>query len=325
MKRFSVFIALAISLAAGACKSNSSAVSPDNNPSGNSSGTGGATSPSGNNAPSGDNTPAAPPSKVNVTSETIRSGGTTRNYVLAVPKTYDKIRIYPLVLVLHGDYGDGQSMRNIYPFDSVTGDDAIVAYPSGLPDPNDKNMNTWYRTLDVKSNYDMTFLSNLVNALKGQYNIDSNRIFGTGYSSGGFMVNFVACAMPLFRAIGVSEGGMAYNSDGSPVTCTAGNVAAIVMQDPADTVVTLDSGRWDAQYWAGQSGCKDASSAPTVPGPNDPPVSKVYSGCDPNFPVELWLIPSIGHVPWWNDGQEPNGAQESWRFFQALPTRTPGT
>ncbi|MCL2776762.1 MAG: hypothetical protein FWD73_02070 [Polyangiaceae bacterium] len=325
MTRFSVLIALAITLAAGACTSNSSAPSQKNGPSGNPSGNpSDVTSPSGNDGSggsSGDNTPSAPPSQVNVTNETIQSGGTTRSYVLAVPKSYDNTRTYPLMLVLHGDYGDGPSMRAIYPFDNVTGDDAIVAYPSGLVDSS--GMRTWYRTLDVKSNYDMTFLSNLVNTLKGQYNVDSNRIFGTGYSSGGFMVNFVACVMPLFRAIGVSEGGMAYTSDGSDVTCTAGNVAAIVMQDPADQTVDLDSGWWDAQYWAKQSGCTNAGrnyNASDIPGPNDQPKNIVFSGCDPNFPVELWLIPGIGHVPWW-----PNGAQDSWTFFQALPTHTPGT
>jgi len=250
-----------------------------------------------------------------VTNETIQSGDATRSYVLVVPKTYDAARTYPLVLVLHGDYGDGPGMRASFTLDDYTGEDAIVVYPTGTVDAT--GMCTWDASLDVNSNYDMTFLSHLVDTLKGQYNINSSRIFGVGYSKGGFMVNFVACAMPMFRAIAVSEGGMAYNADESPPNCTAGPTAAFIMHDPEDPVVDISSGEWAAKYWAEQAQCTDVHDQDgnlILPSTQvNPPQCSAYNGCDPNFPVELCLIPGIGHVPWW-----PDGAEATWAFFQNL-------
>src|SRR5688572_15778857 len=72
-----------------------------------------------------------PPSKVNVTDEKIDVDGTQRAYVLAVPKTYDAAKKYPLVFVFHGDGGDGPGMRAYHKLDTASGDDAIVAYPTG--------------------------------------------------------------------------------------------------------------------------------------------------------------------------------------------------
>ncbi|MCL2724316.1 MAG: hypothetical protein FWD69_07755 [Polyangiaceae bacterium] len=270
---------------------------------------------SGNNGSSGqdqDSTPP-PPSKVNVTNETIQSGGTTRSYVLAVPKTYDDARAYPLVLVLHGDWGDGPGTRASYTFDDVTGDDAIVVYPTGNVYPG----NAWVQSLDVDS-YDMRFLRDLVDALKEKFTIDPNRIFGVGYSSGGFMVNYVACMIPMFRGIASNEGGMASTDDGSPLACTAGPTATIIIHDPDDSAVDVSSGEWDAEYWAEQANCTDALDKhgnhllPTTQ--VAPPQCSAYNGCNPSYPVTLCLVPGIGHNWWW-----PEGATATWAFFQALP------
>ena len=51
------------------------------------------------------------PSKVNLTDETVSVMGQTRKYLLAVPKTYDPARKYPLVIALPGDAEDGNYLR----------------------------------------------------------------------------------------------------------------------------------------------------------------------------------------------------------------------
>ena len=43
------------------------------------------------------------PSKVTATDETVTELGMPRAYQLAVPKTYDAARKYPLIIALHGD------------------------------------------------------------------------------------------------------------------------------------------------------------------------------------------------------------------------------
>jgi hypothetical protein len=55
-----------------------------------------------------------------------------RDYVLAAPRVIVPGKAYPVVLVLHGDGGNGVSMRAGMPLDDVTRDEAIVAYPTGI-------------------------------------------------------------------------------------------------------------------------------------------------------------------------------------------------
>src|SRR5690606_37054568 len=121
-----------------------------------------------------------------VTNETLVVAGTTRAYALAVPSAYDPKREYPLVLVFHGDGGDGPGMRAAHTIDALSGDAAIVAYPTGLD-------GTWNLYEPSATNADMKFVDALVEALSSRHVVDARRIFGVGYSSGGYFINQVAC------------------------------------------------------------------------------------------------------------------------------------
>src|SRR5262245_52574977 len=71
---------------------------------------------------------SSPTSKMNTTAETVDVDGTSRNYVLSVPKTYAAGRSYPLVVALHGDGQDAASFRGELGIEGLCGDDAVVAY-----------------------------------------------------------------------------------------------------------------------------------------------------------------------------------------------------
>lgn len=251
--------------------------------------------------------PPPPPSKVDVTNETIDVDGEARTYVLAVPKNYDAAKKYPLVFVVHGDYGNGSSMRALHTFDDASGDEAIVVYPNGATDP------AW--TLELSDgNRDFKFLQKLITALGAKYTLDDARIFGTGYSSGGFFINFAACQLGLFRALAPYAGGAPYTNDPeNPVpTCTSNRlVATIVFHGDKDGAVPLSSGKWAAQYWAGRNGCTVSDAEPSLD--VAPPPCKAYAGCPSDRPVELCIIPGLGHIPW------SNGAKTTWAFFKSLP------
>jgi polyhydroxybutyrate depolymerase len=247
-------------------------------------------------------------SKVDVTNETLDVGGQKRKYTLAVPKTYDATRAYPLVLFLHGDGGTGPSMRKSFTFDDVTGDDAIVAYPSG-------NGTTWDLGTDYDDNADQQFLVALVDALAGKFDIDTSRVFGAGYSSGGFMVNQMACRRPgLFRGINVYAGGAPYEGDNPPLTYPSGYVkcpgeqpvAAFVVHGTADGTVDPSSGEFDAEYWRYVNGC-DESRSPTTPSP-----CEAYDGCPTGFSSVYCLVPGLNHFPWMP------GAKAAWAMFKTL-------
>lgn len=247
--------------------------------------------------------------KVVVTTETLDVDGTSREFVLAVPKDIEA-RPYPLVLVFHGDGGSGPSMRKYHTFDAVTGTEALVAYPTGIDAG-------WDLQTPSATNRDIQFVEALVGSLAVKYDVDTSRVFGTGYSAGAFLINKIACRKTgFFRAIVSHAGGAPYEeadpgasqwpSGHTRCAGQTGGVAAMLVHGEADTAVTLDSGEFDATYWASLNGCQDTRSD-TTPAP-----CKKHDGCPTNEPVLWCSIPGLGHVVW------ENGAKEGWAFMKAL-------
>lgn len=251
-----------------------------------------------------------PPDKVTVTTETLDVGGRSREYVLAVPRERDAQRAYPLVLVFHGDGGSGPGMRSFHTFDAASGDEAIVAYPTGI----DRG---WDMDTPSETNRDFAFVDSLVETLSTTYNVDAARVFGTGYSAGGFFVNKVACRKTgFFRGI-VSHAGGAPFEDSDPGSSTwpngfmkcagqTGGVAAMIVHGDADGTVTPDSGDFNATYWASLNGCQ-GSRSDTTPSP-----CKRHDGCPAAEPVLFCLVPGLGHTVW------EKGAEEGWAFMKSL-------
>jgi polyhydroxybutyrate depolymerase len=283
------------------------------------------TRPSTNGGPSGDSSapgtdsqspattsadPSAPPPTV-ITNEGIDVAGQTRSYVLATPKSYSASQTYPLIVVLHGDAGSGSTIRSAFPVDSASGEAALVVYPTGL--------GGWNLYDPADSNPDVAFIVTLVDSLKSKFSIDPNRVFGTGFSSGAFMINQLACRRPnLFRGIAPHSGGApaeprdptATQWDGGYTRCkdqTLGNgPAAMVIHGTADSTVTFDSGQFTANYWAFLNQCGTGQAA-TSPSP-----CVAYSACPAGKPVVFCPIDGLGHAVW------SDAATATWQFFRSL-------
>jgi len=244
-----------------------------------------------------------------VTEESIDVGGKSRSFVLAAPSTYTPERAYPLVLVLHGDGGDGATMRASFPFDSLSQQAAFVAYPTGT--------HGWNLYDPADSNADLTYLVALVSTVEQRFAIDPARVFGIGFSSGAFMLNQVGCRRPgLFRAI-VPHSGGAPNEPRDPTASrwennytrcanqTLGSgPAVLVVHGTADTAVTFESGDFTAKYWAFINGCQ---STRTTLAP--PPPCVLHDACPAGKAVIFCPIDNLGHTVW-NDA-----AKAAWQFF----------
>jgi polyhydroxybutyrate depolymerase len=279
--------------------------------SGGSAGDSGASSSTSSSGNSGTSGGAEPPAlaTVTVTNESMTSGGAKRTYVLVVPKTYDAARAYPLVMVFHGQPGTAVAMHQFHPFEVASQQEAVLVYPDGT------NLE-WNLTGPTAVNADMQFVKALVDEVASKVSIDKTRVFGDGYSNGGFMVNQLACRLGLFKAIASHAGGAPYEPpETGParypngyVKCAADvRTPAIVLHGEADGVVTPDSGEFDAMYWAYVNGCAATRSA-TTPSP-----CTTYDGCPAGKPVVWCSIPSLGHLIW------SNGAAAAWAFFSSLP------
>ncbi len=236
---------------------------------------------------------------------TLEVGLRRRRWVLVepTPAAPSSVPARALVLVLHGDGGDARGLHEAWPFEKATGSEAILAYPDG-------EGRTW--DLETKgANKDIAFLEALVGEVAQKHVIDRTRVYAAGYSSGGFMVNVLACHRPaLLRAIASNAGGAPYQQaetwpNGYPKCPGQKPVATLALHGERDGSVTLDSGRFTAEYWASVNGCQTDVMETT--GYEE---CRVYRGCPAGKAVGFCVIAPLGHWVW------DRSAEASWTFFQ---------
>lgn len=123
--------------------------------------------------------------------------GMERSYQLLIPENYDETVETPLVIVLHGSGGSGIASMVTTQFASFAETSGtLVVYPNGYGlhwDYLDKE--DYAPDADVVDN--VLFIQMLIDELANTYNIDRNRIYVTGYSSGGLMAVRLMCELPL--------------------------------------------------------------------------------------------------------------------------------
>lgn len=235
--------------------------------------------------------------------QVIEVSGRKRQYVLVQPVVVDPAKKLPLVLVFHGDGGDSQGFHQQFPFERASGADAVLAYPEGL-------RSTW--DLDTKAgNHDVQLAEAIIDEIAQRLPIDRTRLHATGYSSGGFLSNVIACHKPgLLRAISSSAGGAPYKQaeawpNGYAKCPGQSPTAMLALHGESDYGVTLDSGRFSAEYWAYVNGCKTEEMETT--GYRE---CRAYRGCPAGKAVAFCSVPSLGHWVW------DSAAEASWTFFR---------
>ncbi len=246
--------------------------------------------------------PAAPAPPMRVTEETMEVAGNKRRYVLVEPLVVDGTKKYALVFAFHGDGGDARGFHEAWRFETASRDEAIVVYPDGIGYGWDLET--------LSDNRDVLFVDALAGALGKRFPIDTSRIFATGYSSGGFLANVVACHRPGFlRAIASNAGGAPYKQalvwpNGYPRCVGQKPVAMLALHGERDFGVTIDSGRFSAEYWAYVNGCKEDEMEPS--GYDE---CRIYRGCPQGKAVGFCRIAPLGHWVW------DRAAEASWVFF----------
>tara|TARA_A200000113_G_C8871649_1_gene356905 strand:- start:1163 stop:2056 length:894 start_codon:yes stop_codon:yes gene_type:complete len=158
--------------------------------------------------------------EVQSTTESINRGGSQRSimhdgiqrtYYLYVPQSYTEGTELPLMLNFHGfsdnaiDQMNSADMRPL-----AESENFILVYPQGTllgglphwnPDPVGGN--------NKSSADDLGFVEALINTLKQEMAIDTNRVYASGYSNGGYFVYGLACRLSnKIAAVGSVAGTM---------------------------------------------------------------------------------------------------------------------
>jgi polyhydroxybutyrate depolymerase len=216
----------------------------------------------------------------------------------------------------------------------------IVVYPSGVKFPKRwRSHGTAEGTTDPM--IDVRFISDLIDYIQSQYNIDPARIYANGLSNGAGMSYLLSCALPeRIAAIAGVAGAYTYPlSECKP----SRPIPLIAFHGTADPVVPYTGGPshsfavpfpflpdWIKAY-AENNQC---SATPEVLPPAAFDVSGVrYVGCNQNAEVVFYTIDGGGHswpggdpIPRWIVGhtsQSIDATRMIWEFFEKHPVPTP--
>lgn len=134
-------------------------------------------------------------------SASLSIGGVTRTYLYEVPK--NTRRTPPLVIALHGGFGQGRGMANLSRFGALADEMGFIAvFPDGLN-------RRWNDGRDgIADTDDVAFIDALIDRFTGPgsggVQADPRRVYAVGISNGGMMSFRLACELPKrITAIGV--------------------------------------------------------------------------------------------------------------------------
>jgi polyhydroxybutyrate depolymerase len=267
----------------------------------------------------------------------IVSSAETREYLLYVPESYDAGKPTPLVITLHGGKIWPALQRDMSGWNQVAESHGfIVVYPAGL----DK---VW-RVLrpGPKIAKDVRFISDLIDELEENYNIDPTRIYANGLSNGGGMTFVLSCMLfDRVAAVGLVAGAQMLPFDWCP---DQRPMPMISFHGTSDEFTPYEGGHtrvapkswafpdisdWTAR-WARRNRCGPDPAESVVAGDV---TRREYTDCAGDASVVLYTIDGGGHtwpggedesMPEWFLGptsQSIDASAQMWAFFEARSLR----
>ena len=264
-------------------------------------------------------------------SGTIVSSGETREYLLHVPKSYDRSKPTPLVISMHGAALWGAAQMETSRWNEVADREGfIVVYPSGVRGDGPRH---WREEGGSRQGRDVRFISELIDTLRASYNIDPRMIYANGLSNGGGMAFVLSCTLSdRIAAIGVVAPALfllwsaCTDRRAVPMIAFAGTADRAVPYHGGTTWVASqwlpDIPKWTAT-WARRNRC--------APDPIDSAVAtdvtrRSYASCADDAAVVLYTIRGGGHtwpggkpLPEWFVGptsRNLDASSQMWAFFR---------
>jgi polyhydroxybutyrate depolymerase len=275
----------------------------------------------------------------NKTNGAIISSGEKREYLLYVPKSYDRSKPTPLVISLHAAVNWPAYQMKISQWNKKADENGfIVVYPAGTG----TGPKTWFMegAKTPSRMPDVRFISELIDTLEAHYNIDPARIYANGMSNGGGMAFALSCTLSnRIAAIGAVSAAQSLSStwcaDSTPVPMIAfhGTADPFVPYKGAPpgwlnpTAPFPNVTTW-TESWARRNRCGltpvDSAVAPHV-------TRREYTNCGGNATVVLYTIKGGGHqwpggkpIAAWIVGpmtREVDATGLMWAFFAEHPLR----
>ncbi|WP_428775628.1 alpha/beta hydrolase family esterase [Vibrio sp.] len=279
---------------------------------------------------------------------TLNLAGQQRSYYLHRPR---EIASKPaLLLVLHGGgRGDGLSPAKYFGFNALADlNQFIVAYPNGMDNFWRDGRGYTHRGTVDDSIDDVQFITELIEQLTNQYQLDTTRIYLAGISNGGMMTLRLGCELSnKLAAIAVIAASLPENL---AKTCQPKRaVPLLIMNGTEDPLVPYTGGavkffrkrmgtviatEQTIALWREFHGCSSDSQMQWLANPDQNDHSRVQMTRydQPQKPCDVVLYSVLGGGHTLPGSQVPdlpriighkngdiNGAQVIWHFLQQYP------
>ncbi len=256
---------------------------------------------------------------------TLEHDGRTRRFAVHFPAGYDPDAPTPVVIDLHGRNSNASQEMIVSGMRSKGDREGFIAvHPEGV----DETWNAGICCGSAMSNDvdDVGFVAALLDALESALCIDTDRVFATGLSNGGYMAHRLACDLAdRIAAVAPVSG-----PNGTVPCSPARPISVLHFHGTDDNIVPYDGfgGFFSVpdtmQEWAQRNGCSATSEVYLTMGDV---TCKRWPGCRDGVSVELCTIDGGGHqwpggttIPFLgNNTNDIHATDAMWTFFQAHP------
>jgi polyhydroxybutyrate depolymerase len=268
------------------------------------------------------------------TNGALVSSGVTRRYLLYVPKSYDRSKATALVISFHPAATWPAFEMNISRWNDLAGQYGfIVVYPAGTGaffGTFTRGASVWPMGPQTLPR-DVQFISDLIDKLEADYNVDPTRVYADGMSNGGAMAFALSCKLSdRLAAVGVVAGAHAQSwdcGDSRPVPTVAFHGTADKFapyqggSSPIAPIPFANIPDWTAHV-ARRNQCQGDATETRITAS----VRRLtYTHCADNGDVILYTIEGGGHtwpggkpLPKWIAGPTTNeidATRLTWAFF----------
>lgn len=265
---------------------------------------------------------------------TLVSSGEVRSYLLHVPEGLDPATPVPLIISLHGGAAWPAWQRDVSRWHELADEEGfIVVFPAGLRQRGSTGPRAFNIHRLSKLDDDIRFISDLIDALAAEHNIDTTRIYVDGLSAGAGMAFALSCTLgDRVAAVGMVASALLLPArwcpDPRPMPLMAfhGVVDSLAPYHGGTSKVSevpFQGVEGFTAAWARRNGCRPDPAETMVA---NGIVRRAYVDCIDGASVALYSIEEGGHtwpgaepVTEWFLGPTPQDIDATrllWAFFQ---------
>ena len=117
-----------------------------------------------------------------------------RRFHVYLPKNFDESKKYPVIIALHGRYGNARKMPEMTNLNLIADEkELIIVYPNGYK--RSWNDGREHGPAAEKGIDDVGFIAKLITFMNEKYPVSKKQFYAVGMSNGGFMTMRLACQL----------------------------------------------------------------------------------------------------------------------------------